>query len=172
MQLARTIFFYFVIYSFIGWVIEGLFNLTTRGTFIKANFLTLPLKPMYGIAATILIYVKESLPFPLFLLSALFIPSLVEYVTADLLFKCFKLKYWDYSHCPYNVSGYICLRFSIYWVILSLLLVYGVQPFIARFYLLTTWFWIGFFPIGLLILLTDLILTVRSKRQLLLSQSD
>ena len=40
-------------------MIEGFFNLSTKGHFIKPNFLLLPLKPMYGIAATLLILIKD-----------------------------------------------------------------------------------------------------------------
>ena len=59
MQLIRSIFFYFIMYSFLGWMIEGFFNLSTKGHFIKPNFLLLPVKPMYGIAATLLILIKD-----------------------------------------------------------------------------------------------------------------
>lgn len=164
MQCIRSIFFYFIIYSFLGWIIEGLFNLSTKGHFIKPNFLILPLKPMYGIAATLLIFLKDVVPFWLFLISALIIPSLVEYITAYALSHLFNLKYWDYSNCAYHLSGYICLRFSIYWFILSLVLTYGLQPFIALLYGSISWFWYYFFPISLLIFITDFCLTIRSPK--------
>lgn len=160
MQLIHSIFFYFIIYSFFGWIIEGLFNLLTRGTFLKPNFLMLPLKPMYGIAATLLIYLKALLPIGLFLISALILPTLVEYLTAELLFRCYTLKYWDYSHCSHQYKGYICLRFSIYWFVLCIVLAYGLQPYIALFYNAISWFWHPFFPVAVFIFLLDLLLTL------------
>lgn len=164
MQLIRSIFFYFIMYSFLGWMIEGFFNLSTKGHFIKPNFLLLPLKPMYGIAATLLILIKDIIPFELFLIAAFIIPSLVEYLSAYLLAHVFHLKYWDYSHCNYQLSGYICLRFSIYWLILSLVLTYGLQPFIALLYQNISWLWYYFFPVSLFIFLIDFSLTIRLKK--------
>ena len=166
MSFFRMIFFYFCIYSFLGWIIEGLFNLSTRGNFTKPNFLILPLKPMYGIAAVLLIILKDLVPFWLFLIGCFIVPSFVEYLTAYLLFHSFHLKYWDYSKLPYNLSGYVCLRFSIYWVFLSLALVYVVHPFISLFYTQIVWFWSYFFPIMLLLFIIDFYLTIRSKKHL------
>ena len=44
----------FLIYSFLGWVLEGIFHLAKEGTFHKPNFLHGPVKPMYGFAGVLL----------------------------------------------------------------------------------------------------------------------
>ena len=44
----------FLIYSFLGWILEGCYNFVVAGTFRKPNFLHIPLKPMYGIGGVIL----------------------------------------------------------------------------------------------------------------------
>lgn len=163
MSFFRMIFFNFCIYSFLGWIIEGLFNLSTKGYFIKPNFLILPLKPMYGIASILLILIKDLVPFWLFLICCFIVPSFVEYLTAYLLFYSFNLKYWNYSKAPYNLSGYICLRFSIYWMLLSLVLVYWVHPFIIFLYAHIIGFWFYFFPIMLLLFISDFCLTIRKN---------
>ena len=36
----------FLIYSFLGWILEGLFNRIKTGSFSKPNFLHGPVKPM------------------------------------------------------------------------------------------------------------------------------
>ena len=84
MQSIQSIFFYFILYSFLGWIIEGLFSLFTKGYFLKANFLRLPLKPMYGIAAILLIILKELVPSWIFLIILFTLPTVVEYVSAYL----------------------------------------------------------------------------------------
>ena len=171
MQYIRTIFFYFIIYSFLGWIIEGLFSLFTKGHFLKANFLILPLKPMYGVAATLLIILKNLVPLWIFLIITFILPSVVEYISAYLLLHLFHLRYWDYSHCSYQLSGYICLKFSIYWFFLSLLLIYGLQPFIIALYHSLNWFWGYFFPISLLIFLIDFCLSVYNKKHTIIKPS-
>lgn len=163
MQLLRDVFFYFIVYSFFGWMIEGLFHLCTKGSFIKPNFLILPFKPMYGITATLLIYLNQYLPFWIFLICALVIPTLVEYLTAYLLSHLYHLKYWDYSQCPHQYKGYICLRFSIYWFFLSVILTYELQPLTASFYGSINHFWHYCFPIALFIFMIDFIVTLYHK---------
>lgn len=46
-------------YSFGGWLLEGLYHLLMTGSFWKANFLLGPFKPMYGIAAVLLLGAKS-----------------------------------------------------------------------------------------------------------------
>jgi uncharacterized membrane protein len=41
--------------------------------------------------------------------------SVLEYVTGYILEKVFHNKWWDYSDKPFNIKGYVCLKFSIYW---------------------------------------------------------
>ncbi|PHV72008.1 hypothetical protein CS063_00595 [Sporanaerobium hydrogeniformans] len=137
-------FFYFIIYSFLGWIIEGLFNWATQGSFKKPNFLLIPLKPMYGFAATFLLLFYPLVSFPFFLLLAFIIPLGVEYLSGWLLDHYYGLRFWDYRKQRFNIGGYICLQFAIYWVILSLLLLYTLQPLIAYLYFLISPWWTFF----------------------------
>lgn len=56
-----------------------------------------------------------------------------EYIVAVLLEKLFKTKYWDYSNIKFNFQGRVCLKNSIYWGILAVLLIFVIQPVIERF---------------------------------------
>lgn len=163
----ETFIFHFLVYSFLGWLIEGFFNLATKGSFSKPNFLLLPLKPMYGITAALLLTLKGVLPLYGFILCVLILPTLVEYCTAFLLYKYLNLKYWDYSECPHQLSGYICLRFSIYWVFLSIILLYTLQPLVANLYQWIHPIWPLLLPFILIVLLVDFGLTLKTKKALL-----
>ena len=134
MYELETLLFYFIHYSFMGWIIEGIFNLLTKGSFSKPNFLLFPIKPMYGFTAILLIFSKQRLSFGLFLLAAIIFPTLVEYLTAWLMMRYFHIRFWDYSELPFNHYGYVCLTFSFYWVMLSAFLVYGVHPLVTVFH--------------------------------------
>ena len=61
-----------------------------------------------------------------------FIFTLWEYLVAVVLEKLFKTKYWDYSHLKFNFQGRICLKNSIYWGILGVLLVFVIQPVVEN----------------------------------------
>lgn len=61
-----------------------------------------------------------------------FVFSVWEYIVAVILEKCFKTKYWDYSDIKFNIKGRVCLKNSIYWGILGVLLIFVVQPVIEK----------------------------------------
>lgn len=165
MTILRIIFFYFIIYSFLGFIIEGLFNLFKEGHFIKPNFLKLPIKPMYGFASTLLVMAAPFVPLWLLLILCFIIPSSVEYLSAYLLETYLELHYWDYTHKPLQAHGYICLEFSCYWFLLSLILVFFVQPVIASLYGFVSRPWQFIAPLMFLIILYDFIMTLLKNRQ-------
>ena len=59
--------------------------------------------------------------------------SIWEYIVAVILEKLFKTKYWDYSGLKFNIKGRVCLKNSIYWGILGVLLILVIHPLIERF---------------------------------------
>ncbi len=117
----------FLIYSFLGWVLEGLYHLRVEGSFRKPNFLYGPVKPMYGFAGVLLNgsyrYDRRH-----FACHCCVLPLLVEYISAWWLERRYALKYWDYSQEPLQIGGRVCLRFALYWAVLAQLVVHGVQP--------------------------------------------
>ena len=46
---------YFVIYSFLGWILETIFALFVLGKFVKRGFLYGPVCPIYGFGAVLII---------------------------------------------------------------------------------------------------------------------
>ena len=164
MTIFRTLFFYFIVYSFLGWIIEGLFNLFKEGKFIKPNFLRLPIKPMYGFASTSLVALAPFLPLWLVVPLCFIIPSLIEYLSAYLLDKYLDLHYWNYEHKAYQAQGYVCLEFSCYWFLLSLLLIFFVQPWISALYAILFKAWIFIAPFIFLVVLCDFITTLLKNK--------
>lgn len=168
-------FFYFMIYSFLGWVLEGTYNLYSNGSFRKEGFLKGPFKPMYGFAPILILIAKDlALPLPLFLLLALIVPSAVEYVSGWLLKTVFHKQWWDYSRMPYQLQGHICLRFSLYWWGLSVACVYCIQPLLQLLYTRIQTLWGVALPLVSLYLLADLLWTCwtryRAERELELGE--
>lgn len=117
----------FLIYSFLGWILEGLFNRVKVGTFRKPNFLHGPVKPMYGFGGVLLVgsykYDRRHFAYNCWLL-----PLLVEYISALWLERRYALKYWDYSKEFMQMDGRICLKFALCWVILAQVVVRCIQP--------------------------------------------
>lgn len=118
--------FNFFLYGFIGWIIENVYSYVVTGSFQKDGFLNGPFKPMYGIAMSILIGVETHINKVILIILCFIVPTLVEYLTGALMKTYFNKKYWDYSKEKYNYKGIICLKFSIYWTILTYI---GVEYF-------------------------------------------
>lgn len=115
---------FFFIYCFIGWIIESTY-VSVRGLhFVNRGFLRLPLLPLYGSGAIIMLWLSIPVQGNLFLvfLFGMLGASALEYVTGYVMERLFKMKYWDYSSNPFNINGYVCLTNSIAWGFLTLLL--------------------------------------------------
>ena len=165
MVTFRTLFFYFVFYSFIGWVIEGLFNLYKNKHFTKPNFLSFPIKPMYGFAAIILLILQPRISIVLFIPLCMVIPTLVEYVSAYLLHHFLNLHYWSYAHKPYQLHSYICLEFSLYWFILVLILIFFFHTYTILIYGLISKLWFIGCPFIFIFITFDFIFTILKIKQ-------
>ena len=137
MGLLFYMTFNFIFYSFIGWIIEEVYSYVTVKKIKKEGFLKGPVKPMYGIASTILILYNQILDIdgiPLVLLCFL-IPTTVEYISGYMLKHIYNKTYWDYSNLKYNIHGFVTLRFSLYWTLLSFIGVYYLQPAVYNIYI-------------------------------------
>lgn len=100
----------------------------------NSGFLYGPFCPIYGLGAVLMISISSfsNNVLVIFILGFIVFTAW-EYVVAVILEKVFKTKYWDYSNLKFNIQGRICLKNSIYWGILGIILVFIVQPLIERF---------------------------------------
>ena len=122
-------FWYFLSYSFLGFLLEVAYARLTGGTPERKCLLLLPLCPVYGLGACLILHSTRgitSLPL-LFLLGALE-ATVCEYAVAAFYEDILGVSFWDYSDLPWNLHGRICLPFSLAWGLLTLPLVYWVHP--------------------------------------------
>lgn len=120
----------FFIYAFLGWCTEVSYAALKTGRFVNRGFLNGPVCPVYGFGAVIVLWVLEPLRENLLLLflGSVVLTSLLEWLTGFVLERMFHQRWWDYSQEPFNLSGYICLRFSIAWGIACLFAVRLLHP--------------------------------------------
>ena len=125
---------FFYLYCFAGWIFESAYVSILKKRLVNRGFLRLPLLPLYGTGAVMMLWV--SLPFEdnLFLvyLSGVVAATILEYVTGWTMERLFKMKYWDYSDQRFNFRGYICLSSSIAWGFLTILLTEVLHPPVVR----------------------------------------
>ena len=164
MYLLFYLYFTFVFYSFAGWVIEELYSKYSTGKFKKDGFLKEPLKPMYGIAMTLLIIYYEFLNVRglSFGVLCFLIPTTVEYISGYMLKHLFNKSYWDYSELKFNLNGYVSLVFSCYWCFLSYIGVVYLNPILLKWYSIYGDFIDYILLLSFIIFIVDLIITTNN----------
>lgn len=132
----KRILAYFIIYSFLGFIIETIFGMLTKGVVeSRQSCLYGPFCCIYGLGAAVMIpglqkFKKRN--WTLFLAGAIE-GSIVEYIISWVGEMIFHIKWWDYSNMPFDINGRICLLFTIFWGILALVLIRLINPYIERF---------------------------------------
>ncbi len=116
---------FFFIYCFFGWCIESTIVSFTKKKLINRGFLLGPILPLYGFGAIVMLvsalWVKDNLLYVY--LMGLVGATCLEYVTGVLIEAVLQMKYWDYSNKKFNLNGYICLQSSLFWGVLTVVLV-------------------------------------------------
>lgn len=129
-------FWFFLIYSFIGFVLEVIFARLVRNPKRDRKCLYfLPLCPVYGLGAVLILLLPAQVrgnPWLLFLCAAL-LATAAEYAMDFFYEKVAGVSFWDYSDLPLNLGGRVCLLFTVFWGVLALGLTYGVQPAVEVF---------------------------------------
>ena len=134
MQILKVIL-YFIIYSFMGWVVESVFKTILAKKWINSGFLYGPFCPIYGFGAIIMMATFSPIKNNLFLvfIVAFFVLSIWEYIAGWILEKKFDTKYWDYTDNFMNINGRVCLVNSIFWGILGVLFISIIHPFVQKY---------------------------------------
>ncbi len=120
-----------VIFSIIGLIIETLFCYATTGVIeCRKGLIWGPLCPVYGVGATVLITLLKQYKnstIKLFLLGCI-LGNIVEYTLSYMLEAMYGTRFWDYSYIRLNLNGRICIKYSMFWGILAVLLIKLIEP--------------------------------------------
>lgn len=130
---------YFLIYSFIGWCVEVVFCAVTLGKAVNRGFLNGPVCPIYGFGMLAVLLLLRLAGFAqpqdagawLLFFGGMVLASAVELFAGWLMLRLFHARWWDYSNEPFNLGGFICLKFSLMWGAGAILVLRVVHPAIA-----------------------------------------
>lgn len=133
-MLYRFLWIFFI-YAFLGWCTEVSYAALVTGKFVNRGFLNGPVCPVYGFGVVIVLAGLSPLEDNLLLLflGSLVLTSALEWLTGFVLEKLFHQRWWDYSDQPFNLSGYVCLRFSVAWGFACLFVVKLLHPTVLLF---------------------------------------
>lgn len=161
--------YYFFIYSFLGWCLEVCYAALNTGIFVNRGFLNGPYCPIYGVGVVIVILLVFPLRKNMLLLyvASVVLTSVLELVTGFALEKIFHYRWWNYSDVPFNIDGYVCLKFSLMWGIACIIVVDVIHPLVDDF---VRWIphFIGKILLGIMIVMMaiDLVATVETVLKL------
>ncbi len=129
--------FIFCLFAFVGWILEFIYRSINTKKIINPGFMSGCVVPLYGFGAVILeiicnLFDKISLNYKIVLIFiiSIILLSILELISGLILLKFFHLKLWDYSNYKLNYKGLICLKFSIFWGLLSLLYYLFIHKYI------------------------------------------
>ena len=106
----------YLVYSFLGWVGETVVATIKGRRFVNRGVASGPFCFIYGFTAVLLAISFADRPGPLLLfLGCAIDATVVEWLTAKLLERVHRRRWWDYSGKRFNVDGYICLQYSLLW---------------------------------------------------------
>ena len=166
---------YFLIYSFGGWVVEVIFHAVALGKVVNRGFLNGPVCPVYGfgvLSVFAMINTLQSSGYQMsegmIFLFGVILATVVELIAGWMLDVCFHARWWDYSDKPFNFHGYICLEFSLIWGLAIVLVVKVFQKYVENNTSMQTASNLGWIILAILygIYLADLIVTVAVIRGL------
>lgn len=127
---------YFIIYSFVGYIVETLFALINYNVLeSRKSFLYGPFCGIYGLGAVVLILMLRYFNKNNYTLfgGGCLVGSVVEYIISFLGEILFDARWWDYSKRFFNINGRICLLYALFWGVLALILMKIINPKVDKF---------------------------------------
>ncbi len=134
MQDICRLFILFIIYAFLGWILEVIYGLFVEKKFINRVFLSGPYCPIYGVGVLLIVYFlnKYSKDYLTVFVMASFICMVLEYLTSFLMEKLFNARWWDYSNMKFNINGRICLETTIPFGLGGIFIMYVLNPALEK----------------------------------------
>ena len=120
----------FIVYSFLGWLIQSVYlSLRTR-SLCNAGFLLLPLCPVFGFCMTFLVTFAypHHLPAAVLFLACYVAAMTIEYYASLTFEQSFDVLLWDYSNRNYHLNGRVSAVWSVVWGGAATLALIWIQP--------------------------------------------
>ena len=124
------LFLYFILYAFLGWVMETCYCSIVERRLVARGFLYGPICPIYGGGVTLMILFFTPLKGNLILFYgvAVVVMTSWEYLVGWVLEVTTHVKYWDYSQFRFNLKGRVCLWVALTWGVLSYIVIFFIHP--------------------------------------------
>lgn len=105
----------FLIYSFLGWVLETTATAVKHRQFANRGLINGPMCVIYGITAVLITVTLSDLSGFWLFLGSMILASIIEWSVGHLIERVYHERWWDYSNRKWNLDGYICFSMSLLW---------------------------------------------------------
>lgn len=126
-----TIFMYFIILCFIGYIVE-IINvwIYTEEFTLDRGFLIGPYLPIYGMGSLIMTLTlsKYKNDIIVIFVMSMVLCCVLEFLTSYILEKIFGVRWWDYTDMKYNLDGRICLENALLFGLAGVIVIKVVNP--------------------------------------------
>ena len=131
--VLRDVFLLFMIYSFIGWIIEIVNFIIESKKVVDRGFLIGPYLPIYGVGALLMSAFLQKYSDDLITLFCMctIVCCVLEYCTSYAMEKLFHARWWDYSDKKFNINGRICLETAVLFGLGGCLIIRLSNPIIV-----------------------------------------
>ena len=159
-----NLFLFFILYSFLGWVMETCYCSIMEHRLVARGFLYGPICPIYGggVVLMVLFFTPLKQNLALFYVVAVVVMTSWEYLVGWVLELTTHVKYWDYSQYRFNIKGRVCLWVALTWGVLSYIVIFLIHPPVQSL-VESLPVWLEFMLCGafLALLSVDAVLTIR-----------
>ena len=123
----------FMLYCIFGWAFESVYCSLKELRLLNRGFCHGPWLPIYGVGAIMMLLFAWPYGDKLYMVYIMgaIVGTVLELVTGVSMYYIFHMKWWDYSHNPFNFHGYICLYASLGWGVLALVFTKFIHPHVA-----------------------------------------
>lgn len=130
------VFLMFVIYSFIGYLIEVICMCFEEKKFVfSRGYFIGPYLPIFGFGSLIVTFFLSKYKGDVLTLAVMTMvcSCVLEYFTSLILEKIFKLRWWDYGNKKFNLDGRICLETGVLFGVGGVFIVRVLNPLMKSF---------------------------------------
>ena len=109
----------FLLYSFLGWILETITAAVKNHYFTNRGLVNLPFCILYGSAAIFITTFTWELDGIWLYIGSVILATVFEWTAGHFIEKLYHERWWNYSDMRFHLDGYICLRMSAIWGVLS-----------------------------------------------------
>lgn len=124
----------FLIYSFVGWVMETSAAAIRHHHFMNKGIINEPYCVIYGFGGLVVTLFGQELHGVWLFVGCFIVTTVVEWIAGHLIERWYHQRWWDYSKLKWNLDGYISLQTSCIWAALGFIVVEWGNSFLLSAY--------------------------------------